>query len=95
MHVLAGGEVGDHVAGGAGRAVGDVVEVLGVAAAAAGHRVLAGLALELVVQRVALERVGGAGAERPLDADQRVGLAAALGGVGGAAEVDDDRGAPG
>ena len=42
-----------------------------------------------------LKRVGAVGAERPLDADQRVGLAAALGRVGGAAEVDHDRGGAG
>ena len=41
---------------------------------------------------VALEGVGGAGADRPLDAGQRVGLAAALGRVGGEAEVDHDLG---
>ena len=52
-----------------------------VAAASAGHGVLAGLALELVAQRVALEACRAAGAERTLDADQRVGLAAALGRV--------------
>ena len=66
------------------------------AVGAAGHRVLAaGLALKLVAQRVALEGVVAAGAEGTLDANQRVGLTAPLGGVGGAAEIDLDRGGAG
>ena len=73
----------------AGRALGHGVEVVEVAAAAAGGGVLAEAALELVVAGIALERVGLGRADRALDAGQRVGLAAALGGAGGAAEVDD------
>ena len=46
-------------------------------------------------ERVALERVVAARAQRPLDADQRVRLAAALGRVVGAAEIDHDRGSAG
>ena len=86
-------EVGDHVAlVAADRAVGHGVEVVEVAAAAAGEGVLAEPALELVVEAVALERVAGGGADRPLDPGERVGLAAALGRVGGEAEVDRDLG---
>ena len=86
------GEVGDHVAVAAAHAaLGHGVEVVEVAAAAARGRVLAEPALEPVGVAVALEGVGGAGADRPLDADQLVGLAAALGRVVGEAEVDHHR----
>jgi hypothetical protein len=61
-HVLAGGEVGDQVARGTGRAVGHFFEEPRVAPTAAGQGVLAGLALKLVAQRIALERVVLAGA---------------------------------
>ena len=90
--VRAGREVGDQVAlGGAGRAVLDAVEIVEVAGRTAGADVAAAAALEQVEAAVALEGVGGAGADGTLDAAERVGLGAALGGSGD--EVDDGRGA--
>ena len=72
------------------RAVLDGVEIVAVTPAAAGGDVPAPAALERIGARVADEPVGLGRADRTLDAGEQVGLAAALGGIRGAAQIDDD-----
>ena len=81
-------KVGDPVAAAAGGRGVDAVEVVEVAAGAAGEEIAAPTALKPVVGAVAEEAVVAATADGTLDPGERVGLTAALGRVAGLVGIE-------